>query len=173
MKLKTLLFPIVSLLSVYVGFVAVAKTVTPDVAQNPLGCKDLGYKFVFNTLTILPESVGERQSLYFVFNKLNKPVKLYHMVHDNSAIRTSLDHTINPLQWAVLATSEKELKYICTAEQNSSRYGNVIDCRESLKVCEYTKVKFGLNNRGNYWIVGSNSRGGAVGDVVRYGIIPQ
>ena len=173
MKLKTLLFPIVSLLSVYVGFVAVAKTVTPDVAQNPLGCKDLGYKFVFNTLTILPESVGERQSLYFVFNKLNKPVKLYHMTHNNSELRTSLDHTINPSQWAVLATSEQELKYICTVDNTASQHGHVINCRDSLKLCEYTKVKFGMNNRGNFWMPGSNTRGGAVGDVVRYGIIPQ
>jgi hypothetical protein len=173
MKIKTIILPVVGLLGIYAGFVAVAKDATPNLSQNPLGCKDVGYKFEFNALTILPESVGERQSLYFVFNKLNKPIKLYQMVHDNSSIKTSLDHTISPSQWAVLATSEKELKYICTVEQNASRYGNVINCGDSLKICEYTKVKFGLNNRGNFWVVNSNTRGGAVGDVVRYGIIPQ
>ena len=35
------------------------------------------------------------------------------------------------------------------------------------------RVKYGLNNKGNYWLVGSNTSGGAVNEVLHYGIIPR
>jgi len=147
-----------------------------DVTKSPLGCRDVGYQFNLSVLNILPEAEGDRQSLYFIFNRLNQPINLYQMLGSNSTRSTYLNHVIRPQQWAVLSTSEKEVKYICTIDkvtQSKSRYGKVVNCGESLKVCEYARVKFGLNNRGNYWVVNSNSRGGAVGEVVRYGIIPR
>lgn len=147
-----------------------------DVTKSPLGCRDVGYQNKLNVLNILPEAEGDRQSLYFIFNRLNQPINLYQMLGSNSTRSTYLNHVIRPQQWAVLSTSEKEVKYICTIDQvkqSKSRYGKVVNCGESLKVCEYARVKFGLNNRGNYWVVNSNSRGGAVGEVVRYGIIPR
>ncbi|MDP3562692.1 MAG: endopeptidase IV [Legionellaceae bacterium] len=144
-----------------------------DSSRSPLGCKDAGYQYQLNVLTILPGAAGEQQSLYFIYNRLDKPINLFQMLKDDSTRSTYLNHTIRPQQWAVLSTSEKELKYICTIAGVKSRYGKVINCSESLKVCEYVRVKFGLNNKGNYWVVNSNTRGSAVGDVVRYGIIPR
>ena len=141
--------------------------------RNPLGCRNLGYKYEWNTLHLLPKKAGDVQSLFFVFNKSNRPVRLYQMLPDDGARITSLDHAISARQWAVLATDEPELRYICTVEDARSSYGRIVNCADSLKVCEYVRVKFGLNNRGNYWLVGSNTRGGAVGQVVRYGIIPR
>lgn len=145
-----------------------------DPTKSPLGCKDVGYQTKLNVMKILPEAAGERQSLYFIFNRLNQPINLYQMLGSMSTRSTYLNHVIRPQQWAVLSTNEKELNYICTVDSNKpgSRFGKIVNCGESLKVCEYTQVRFGLNNRGNYWVVNSNSRGGAVGDVVRYGIIP-
>ncbi|MDP3704312.1 MAG: endopeptidase IV [Legionellaceae bacterium] len=144
-----------------------------DPTKSPLGCKDVGYQFQLNVLNILPEVEGDRQSLYFIYNRLSTPINLFQMLKDDSTRSTYLNHVIRPQQWAVLSTSEKELKYICTIEGKKTRYGKVINCSESLKVCEYARVKFGLNNRGNYWVVNSTTRGSAVGDVVRYGIIPR
>lgn len=141
--------------------------------KSPLGCKDVGYKYELNTLNILPESIGERQSLYFVYNKLSKPVNLFQMLKSSSTRNTFLNNTIRPNSWSVLATSEKELKYICTVNDNKEKFGKIIDCSKSLKICEYTRVKFGLNNRGNYWLGNGTTRGSAVGSVVRYGIIPR
>lgn len=150
--------------------------VTPKVDEelkSPLGCRDMGYKFELNTLKFLPEEVGERNSLYFVYNKNNQPLKLYQMRNDESARSTYLNHVISPHQWAVLSTSEKYLKYICTIDDVKSSFGRIVNCGENLKICEYINVKFGLNTRGDYWLVKSNSKGGAIQQVLWYGIIPK
>lgn len=144
-----------------------------DPSKSPLGCRDQGYEFTLDVLKILPQAEGDRQSLYFIFNRLNSPISFYQMLNENSTRSLYLNHVIKPQQWAVLATSEKELNYICAVNGAASKYGKIVNCSESVKVCEYARVKFGLNNKGNYWFVNSNTRGGAVSDVTHYGIIPR
>lgn len=152
---------------------AIAATQHDDEIKAPIGCRDAGYQFDLKTLVLKPASVGERNSLYFVFNSLNKPVRLHHMRKDHEASKLHLNHTIQPRKWAVLSTCEKKLNYICTLEDGKTPYGKIVDCADSLKVCEFARVKFGLNNRGNHWLVNSSSKNGAVRSVVYYGIIPQ
>lgn len=144
-----------------------------DEQKNPLGCRDVGYQFDMRVLKLLPEAAGERNSLYFIFNKQDKPINLYQMRQKDSTRSMYLNHVIRPKQWAVLSTNEKRLKYICTVDDAKLSYGKIVDCEQSIKVCEYANVKFGLNNRGNLWIVKSNNRSGAVREVVHYGIIPR
>lgn len=141
--------------------------------RRPLGCKDLGYQFDLKVLRLLPPETGDRQSLYFLYNTQTKPINLYQMREEDSTRSMYLNHVIRPHQWAVLSTSETEVRYICTINDAKSNYGKVVDCAESLNVCEYARVKYGMNNRGNYWLVDSNSRAGAVSDVLHYGIIPR
>lgn len=141
--------------------------------KPPLGCRDVGYKFQLKILELLPEEAGDKQSLYFIFNALPKPINLYQMLKDDSTRSMFLNHVISARQWAVLSTSEKELKYICTVDDPKLSYGKIVDCSESLKVCEYARVKYGMNNKGNYWLVKSNTSGGAVNEVIHYGIIPR
>ncbi|WP_242602115.1 endopeptidase IV [Legionella nagasakiensis] len=144
-----------------------------DESKNPLGCRDVGYQFQLKILDIFPAEAGERNSLYFIFNKLDKPINLYQMRNLESSRSVYLNHVIRPKQWAVLSTCEKQLKYICTVDDSKSQYGKIVDCEQSVQVCEYARVRFGLNNRGNHWLVNSNTKGGAVREVVHYGIIPQ
>jgi hypothetical protein len=144
-----------------------------DTSKNPLGCRDVGYAYDLDTLQILPHSVGDKQSLYFFYNNLSQPVKLYHMVGDNAGHSTFLNHTIRPRQWAALATGEPKLKYLCAIKAEGSSLGNMVSCKDSIKVCEFARTRFGLNNKGNFWIVQGNTRAGAVSEVVHYGIIPQ
>lgn len=150
-----------------------------DPSKYPLGCRNVGYKYNLNVLQLSPKiegsavEVGDAQSLYFVYNRLNQPIILNQMLKDNSTRSTFLNHVIQANQWAVLATNQKELQFICSVNPLKYGYGKVIDCGDSLKICEYVRVKFGLNNKGNYWVVNSSNRGSAVGDVVRYGIIPR
>ncbi len=150
-----------------------AFAVPEDMSRSPLGCRDQGYQFKLNTLTILPTMTGDRQSLYFVYNRLNKPVNLYQMVRDNDPDGLYLNHEVNAQQWSVLSTNEKELKYICAVDAGASDHGKVVDCSESVKICEFARVKFGLNNRGNYWFLNSNTKNGALSDVTHYGIIAR
>lgn len=138
----------------------------------PSGCRDTGYQFELKTVQLLPHTTASRQSMYFLYNSLPEKVTLFQMRDGESSRSMFLNHVISPRQWAVLSTSEKKVKYICTVPEKNSRYGKIIDCKESLKVCEFTNVKYGLNNRGNYWLVNSNTKNGALREVVRYGIIP-
>ncbi len=143
-----------------------------DEIKSPLGCRDVGYKFDLNVLQILPRSTGDDQSLYFMFNKTDKAINLYQMRQSDSSQSVYLNHVIRPHKWAVLSSSER-MKYICTMDDRKTSHGRIVDCAESLKVCEYARVKYGMNNRGNYWLARSTSRNGAVRAVVYYGIIPR
>lgn len=140
--------------------------------RSPLGCRDVGYRFELMVLKLFPEASGATQSMYFIYNKRPQAVTLYQMRNEESSRSLFMNHTVNAGQWAVLATGEPEMRFACTVAQGKSRYGKIVDCEESLKVCEFNNVKFGLNNRGNYWIVNSNTRSGALREVVHYGIIP-
>ena len=72
-----------------------------------------------------------------------------------------------------MLSSSERMKYICTVHDGKSSHGRIVDCANSLKVCEYARVKYGMNNRGNYWLVQGNTRSGAIREVVYYGIIPR
>lgn len=151
-----------------------------DPAKSPLGCRNTGYDFVWNIVRLIhvmdPNELDQEeggQALFFVYNRTQHPLYLYQMLHDESTRSTYLNHMILPQQWAVLATNQKEVRYICSTNTDKSRYGKVVNCQDSIKICEYVRVKFGLNNRGNFWVVDNASRGAAVGQVVRYGIIPR
>lgn len=140
--------------------------------RNPTGCHDVGYRYELKTLHLLTQEAGAQQSMYFLFNRLNEPLNLYQM-HDAGGTRNLyLNHRINQQQWGVFSTGETDLKFICTVSDPKYRFGRVVDCADSVKVCEYTRVIYGLNNRGNYWLVNSYSRNAAVRAVVHYGIIP-
>jgi len=164
--------PIVSM-AVVKPLLKAPKTFKDEGDKSPLGCKDLGYRFDLKTLKLLPEEVGLPQSLYFIFNERSESVNLYQMLKNDSTRSMYLNNVITPRQWAVLSTSEKKLQYICTVNDPKQSYGKIVDCAESLKVCEYARVKYGMNNGGNYWLVKSSSRGAAVDAVLHYGIIPR
>ena len=141
--------------------------------RNPLGCRDVGYAYELHVLRLLPPTTGDAQALFFLFNTQNKTVNLYQMRQEDSTRSVYMNHAIRPRQWAVLSTSEPRVSYICTIDDNKSDYGQVVDCADYIKVCQYVRVKYGMNNRGNYWVVNSNTRGGAVNEVLHYGIIPR
>ena len=88
------------------------------------------------------------------------------MLDEDSEYSTRMNHTIGPHQWAALATGESLVKFICTLGDGKASYGKIVDCAETIKVCEYVHVKFGLNNKGNFWIADGNTRNGAVNEVV-------
>lgn len=159
---------ILSVLAVSVGY-AEEKD---DNSRSPIGCRDVGYKFDLTTLQLLPGEKGETQSMYFIFNLSNQPVNLYQMLGEESSHSTYLNHAIGAQEWAVLSTNEKQIKFVCATPQAKSEYGKMVNCAETLRICEYTNVRYGLNNRGNYWLVNSSTRNGAVREVVNYGIIP-
>ncbi|TAL59686.1 MAG: endopeptidase IV [Legionella sp.] len=143
-----------------------------DNHRFPTGCRPVGYKEALKIITLYPGKEGALQSMFFFYNQRAEPVSLYQMNDKISAYSTRFNHTIRGNAWAVLATGEPEVKFICSLGDGKKDYGQILDCAETIKICEYVNVKFGLNNKGNFWIVDGNTRNGAVNEVVRYGIIP-
>lgn len=138
----------------------------------PIGCRPVGYEQYLKVLSLFPGKEGALQSMYFVFNERPDTVSLYQMRSKDSEYSTRYNHSIRPKSWAVLAVGEPDVKFICSLGDGKKSYGQILDCAKTVKVCEYVNVKFGLNNKGNFWIVDSNTRNGAVNEVVHYGIIP-
>ena len=153
---------------------ATIKTAKAEKEDNraPIGCYNAGYQFELQTLHLNPGSNWDNQSMYLLFNSSNRPITLFQMRNEESSRSLYLNHVIGPREWGVLSTSEKQVKFICTVPYKKSLYGQVVDCEQNVKVCQYTNVRYGLNNRGNYWLVNSTTRNGAVSAVVHYGIIP-
>lgn len=143
-----------------------------EAARFPIGCRPVGHDYHLKVLSLHPEKEGALQSMYFVYNQQPQSVSLYHMRGEDSEYTTRFNHVIRPHSWAVFASGEPLVRFICAQGDGKKSYGSILDCAEAVKVCEYVNVKFGLNNKGNFWIVDSNTRNGAVNEVVRYGIIP-
>ena len=151
----------------------VAKEIKEKEDKSPLGCRDVGYRFTLKTLDILPQEVGEQLSLYFMFNETSSPIHLYQMRNKDDTDAMSLNHVIPPHTWAALSVDAKLVKYACVTDDKKTSFGKIVDCAESLKVCEFAHVKYGMNNRGNFWMVNGNTKGGAVREVLNYGVIPR
>jgi hypothetical protein len=140
--------------------------------RYPIGCKPVGFETKLKVLSLFPGREGALQSMYFFYNKVPQTISLYQMRDKDSEYSTRYNHSIRGNSWAVLAVGEPQVKFICSLGDGKKEYGQILDCAQTVKVCEYVHVKFGLNNKGNYWIVDSSSRNGAVNEVVHYGIIP-
>jgi hypothetical protein len=153
-------------------------TVAPEIGVDkqesrfPIGCTPVGFEQSLKVLSLYPGKEGALQSMYFFYNKLPQTISMYQMRDKDSEYSTRFNHTIQGNSWAVLAVGEPKVKFICTLGDGKTSYGQIVDCADTVKVCEYVHVKFGLNNKGNFWIVDSNTRNGAVSEVVHYGIIP-
>ncbi|MBA2709562.1 MAG: endopeptidase IV [Tatlockia sp.] len=143
-----------------------------DENRPPIGCRESGYKFDLQAMHLQPGSSGENQSMYLLHNQTGQAITLYQMRNEDSSRSLFLNHSIGPHEWGILSTGEKQVKFICTIPNKKSQYGQVVDCETSFKICEYTNVRYGLNNRGNFWLFNSSTRNGAVSAIVYYGIIP-
>jgi hypothetical protein len=141
--------------------------------KNPLGCRDLGYRYTMKTLDLVPESPEGNPALFFIFNTTTKPILLSQMRKENDVEGMGINHVIPPQKWAALAMDHKYVKYACSMLDGKSNYGQVVDCAESLKVCNFARVKYGLNNRGNFWMVAGNTKNGALREVTNYGVIAR
>jgi len=137
----------------------------------PRGCQPKGYSFNNYLLNLLPDAAGQSQSIYFIHNNTMQTIRLYNMASGNRAYIMHFNNEIKPNQWGVFSTDEKIVKFICANPSRTSVYGNVVNCKNKLRVCEYVNVKYGDNNNGNYWAVNSDSKNGAIRNIIRQGIL--
>lgn len=136
------------------------------------GCYIEGYHFKHRVLHLEPKSKGHAASIYFMHNlSMNTSVNLYQMKTGNESYIMNLNNKINPNQWGVFATDKTLDRFICTIPSSKYTYGEVVDCKKVLDVCEFTNAKFGTNNRGNYWVIRSSHKSGAKWGSIRQGTL--
>lgn len=153
--------------------IAIAKKnseLTPE-KSYPTGCQTIGYQFVHGLLTLTPVTEEHPQAVFFIHNASNKDVKLLQ-VRDGKEPYTMYNNiSISPNQWAVYATDEQLTKFICLNNSKEITAGAILDCKDLLKICEFPKVVFSLNNRGNYWATTNRPMNEAVRAIIRQGVL--
>jgi hypothetical protein len=137
----------------------------------PRGCYDEGYKFDHKMLFLKPHQAGKKDSVYFIYNKSNQSVNLFQARSDGKYHGEGLNNTIGHGQWGAYSTDEKEIKFICTVRDSTRAYGHIVSCKDHFKVCEFSNVTYGVNNRGNYWMAHSTSRSGAIKRANYWGVL--
>lgn len=138
-------------------------------SQRPRACKNVGYHFFMSTLELQPRAEGDKESLYFFYNQNDEPITLRHLLGSKAYTQTFLNHTLEPKQWAALILGEKKVRFVCVQGAEN----RLISCPENLTVCEFAKTRFGINNRGHFWLVNAASKEQAIRQVERYGIVPE
>ncbi len=128
----------------------------------PKGCKHEGYKFKHKMLHLHPREKGNADSVYFILNTSKESINIFQMKDVDSYHGVYTTNQIRPKQWAVYSSDEEKVKFVCTVSSPYYFYGKVVDCKDKLKLCEYTNVKYGVNNRGNYWMAYSTTRNAAL-----------
>jgi hypothetical protein len=162
---------LISLIAIMISVTAVAKKSKVKRFEYPPGCNQEGYSLDYNVLFLHPHAAGNPASLYFVYNNSKKPVTLYQSQRDDADYIINTNNVVLPKMWAVFATDEQKVKFICAHRNKKYKYGKLIDCSQVIKACEFTNVVFGLNNSGNYWVVTNNTKKGAIRQSVRHGIL--
>lgn len=162
------------LLTITYDTFAMAKSKTKSVIREfPRSCIPVGYSYQYRMLILEPKSEEHQQTLYMIHNISNKAVTLRQATDGDDFYVMHLKHTIKGNTWAALATDFKKSKHICTTEKKGLEYGEIIDCKSALKICEYTRSKFGSNHRGNYWLASGLPQKALVRKVIRHGILLQ
>lgn len=139
--------------------------------RYPVGCTVGGFKFDYYNVIFKPTALYHPQTIYFVHNLSSQTV---HMLYTDAGNRPytapSINGSINPKLWSVLALDEKT-KFICTNYDKSKGMHNVIDCSKVLEICEFQRTRFGPNTHGNYWVSQHNTIMGSVSAVRWHGIL--
>lgn len=118
----------------------------------PPGCYPMGYKFKYYNLILKPTARYHPQTVYLIHNISNQSVKLFQARSGDDPYIMHNNTTIGANTWSVLATDEKEIKYICANGGEDILKIKVVNCSKMLEICEFPRTRFGDNNRGNYWI---------------------
>lgn len=148
----------------------------PAMAQKatdelPKGCHNEGYTFNNFALTLMPSKVGNNDSVYFIYNNSSATISLYQLKSAKENMGININNKIRPYDWGVYSSDEPLVRFACTIPSAEYEHGKLINCKGHLEVCEYTNAKYGVNNRGNYWMTRSSSRNDALRRVNQLGIL--
>ena len=134
--------------------------------QFPRGCEVTGFSYIDNRLML--NETGN-QTFYLIQNKSDATILLTRHETKNVFMSPNLKKTLEPKRWAAFASDEQNMHFNCLEKQNDSLVS--IDCRETLEVCQYPRVKFALSNMGNYWVAANMSKNQVMKEAIAKGIL--
>ena len=161
----------ITILVLTVGFANAAKAKKEIDKPYPTGCEAVGFSYKYGVLLLKSNTESTPQSIFFLHNISKKAIEFYQVRDGSHPYIMHSHNTLGPDQWAAYATDQSETKFICTTASKTKYQGGILDCEKSLKICQYPKVKFALNNRGNYWATTNQTKNSAVKTVIRQGTL--
>lgn len=161
----------VALLNLSFAAKTTAAKTTPQ-KPYPTGCKQVGYGFANGVLVLTPyhKNIDQKQVIYFIQNISKQEIVFSDQRDGNTPYIMHNDNTLKPDQWGVYA-ADVTTKFMCSNKDKTQTLQSIVDCENTVKVCEYANVKFAPNNRGNYWATTDMSMSGAVTEIIHQGVL--
>jgi hypothetical protein len=167
---------LVVFMSIFYAFSSPASTISnpKKIRKFPLGCREKGFSFENNVLSLHPNFEGKKydQTLYFLHNITHQNIELTIKKAVGQRFGPNYKNVITPDNWAVFSLDFQHFKFICKEKSffaEAGAYGN--DCSKLLEVCQYNNAKFAEHNLGTYWTVANKSRKHAVKSAIEHGIL--
>lgn len=128
----------------------------------PHGCESVG--FHFSDKEIILNEDGE-QTIYFIENNSSKPLEVKYDEKKNVFMSVGWHTNLSAKRWAVFASDQKAQHFRCFEK------GEQVSCGQSLRVCQYPRVKFAVSNQGSYWVAQNMSLNQAKRKAIKTGIL--
>ncbi len=133
----------------------------------PHGCEVSDYGFVENDLVLNEQG---NQAYYLIQNHSDRKIELEHIeTRPDVFMSPKLETKFDPSRWAAFASDVANMHFRCYTQENGERI--VMNCRDTLDVCRYPRVKFALSNMGNYWVSTNKVVEQVIKDSVSKGIL--
>lgn len=133
----------------------------------PRGCEVTGYGFSQPFLVLNEKG---QQAFYLLQNRTSYTIELEHYeTHKEVFMSPSLATQVAANHWAAFASDVDNFYFKCYRKINNETR-TLIDCRDTLEVCQYPRAKFALSNMGNYWVSTDKPLSQVITDASRKGI---
>lgn len=140
-------------------------SIASAISVFPRGCEVTG--FAFDNGYLIVNETGN-QAYYLIQNRGKATVELQRHETREVFMSPPLTAKLEPSNWAAFASDEENLHFQCIINENETI--KKIDCRDSLEVCQYPRVKFALSNMGNYWVSVNKAQSQVINESANKGI---
>jgi len=139
---------------------------TAALADFPRGCESSGFGFddpyvIFNDT--------DQQTFFLIKNHSDLPIQIERVETEDTFMSPKLQSKLNPSRWSAFAADISNVHFQCFIRTSGTP--TLINCRETLTICQYPRAKFALSNKGSYWVSTNKQRKTVIHDASKKGIL--
>lgn len=132
----------------------------------PRGCESSGFGFddpyvIFNDT--------DQQTFFLIENNSTLPIQLERVETEDTFMSPKLESKLDPSRWSAFASDISNVHFQCFARTSGAP--TLINCRQALTICQYTRAKFALSNKGSYWVSTNKPQKQVIHDASKKGIL--